>query len=191
MVCYRRNHNFTTSVKDFILTDDDLFEATVPVFKHYIQRIEAIVSKLDDKQTPFLSSALSPDTFCAGEHLHIAQGYALRTVFPLLERTVPDLNPDGHNSECLLKRCNAAQSFLDAITKADFEGANSRNIRHTAGTAELEQTATEFVTLYAVPNFYFHLTMGYATLRQAGISLGKGDFDGHHSYPQGFSFSQG
>lgn len=171
------------------MTDDDLFQATVPVFKHYIQRIEAIVSKLDDGQTPKLGSALSPDTFCAGQHIKTAQGYVLRTVFPLMDQAIPDLNPDGDNAECLLKRCDALQGILCQITKADFVGAGSRTIRHSAGGAELEQIATKFVTLYAIPNFYFHLTMGYATLRQAGISLGKGDFDGHHSYPQGFSFN--
>ncbi|MFK8035217.1 MAG: DUF1993 family protein [Hyphomicrobiales bacterium] len=171
------------------MTDDDLFQATVPVFKHYIQRIKAIVSQLDDKQIPLLTSALSPDTFCAGQHLKIAQGYALRTIFPLLDQAIPELDQDGHKAQCLLERCNTAQRLLDPITKANFVGANSRTIKHTAGMAELAQTATGFVTLYAVPNFYFHLTMGYATLRQAGIPLGKGDFDGHHSYPQGFSFS--
>uniref|UniRef100_UPI003F743919 DUF1993 family protein n=1 Tax=Aeromonas caviae TaxID=648 RepID=UPI003F743919 len=31
---------------------------------------------------------------------------------------------------------------------------------------------------YGIPNFYFHLTMTYALLRQAGVDLGKRDYLG-------------
>lgn len=171
------------------MTDEDLFQATLPVFTHYIERIENILSNLEEKDTPLLNSTLAPDTFCAGEHFKIAQGYTLRAVFPLINQNVPDLTPDKYDIESLLSRCHALKTIFGTITKIDFEGATARRIKHTAGMAELIQSATEFVTLYAVPNFYFHLTMGYATLRQADVSLGKGDFDGHHSYPSGFSFN--
>jgi hypothetical protein len=52
----------------------------------------------------------------------------------------------------------------------------------------LEQTGAEFLHLYGIPNFFFHLTMGYAALRAAGVPLGKADFDGLHSYPADFRF---
>ncbi|MEP4434332.1 MAG: DUF1993 family protein, partial [Hyphomicrobiales bacterium] len=89
----------------------------------------------------------------------------------------------------LLQRSRTLADTFTAITKADFKGSNQREIRHTAGMAELVQPAKDFVTLYAIPNFFFHLTMGYATLRSAGIEIGKGDFDGHHAYPSGFRFT--
>ena len=34
------------------------------------------------------------------------------------------------------------------------------------------------MTEFAVPNHTFHLTMAYAILRHAGVSLGKRDFIG-------------
>ena len=70
----------------------------------------------------------------------------------------------------------------------EFEGAEARRIRHRAGEAELEQDAATFLHLYGLPNFFFHLTMGYAALRAAGVALGKADFDGQHLYPAGFRF---
>ena len=51
----------------------------------------------------------------------------------------------------------------------------------------LAQTST-CVFLYGLPNFLFHITMGYAALRGAGVALGKADFDALHSYPEGFRF---
>lgn len=171
------------------MTDDDLFEATVPVFAHYNRRIEAIVSGLSPEDTQLLECALTKDTFSAGEHFNISQGYMQRTIFPVLGLEIPNLSPDKSNATSLLTRCHTLADRLHGIKKVDFKGAHSRHIQHTAGQAELVQPATEFVTLYAVPNFFFHLTMGYATLRQAGVSLGKADFDGHHSYPSDFSFN--
>ena len=66
--------------------------------------------------------------------------------------------------------------------------AEGRVIAHRAGFADLEQDGATFLHLYGMPNFLFHVTMGYAALRAAGVPLGKADFDGLHAYPEGFSF---
>ncbi len=39
-------------------------------------------------------------------------------------------------------------------------------------------TGYEYAMLYAVPNFYFHVTTAYAILRTNGVPVGKGDFLG-------------
>ena len=78
--------------------------------------------------------------------------------------------------------------MLGAMTPAEFEGAETRVIRHQAGFAVLEQTGVDFLHLFGLPNFFFHMTMGYAALRAAGVPLGKADFDGFHAYPADFRF---
>jgi len=42
--------------------------------------------------------------------------------------------------------------------------------------------AQGFLQQYALPNFFFHLSLVYALLRQQGLPLSKGDFDGWHVY---------
>ena len=59
----------------------------------------------------------------------------------------------------------------------------SRVIPHRAGQADLAQTGAEYLHLYGMPNFFFHMSMGYAALRASGLPLGKGYFDGYHRYP--------
>jgi hypothetical protein len=39
-----------------------------------------------------------------------------------------------------------------------------------------------FLQQYALCYFFFHLSMVYALLRQQGLPLSKGDFDGWHVY---------
>ena len=167
-----------------------LFTATVPVFRHYMAQLDRMLSLLPDHPAGLLGRRLADGGFTAGEHLHTAQGFVLRTIFPLCGREAPALSEDRSDIDGLRRRCRELRVILDRQSPADFEPAPGRVVSHTAGMAELRQTADDYVTLYALPNFFFHLTMGYATLRHAGIDIGKGDFDGQHSYPKGFRFSE-
>ena len=155
-----------------------MYQASVPVFRHYLARVAEMVEKAGSEA---LETRLA-DSFPAGQQFATAAGYSLRIACPLAGREVPDL------PSALGPRLAVARAMLGAMTPAEFEGAEDRIIRHRAGFAELEQTGAEFLHLYGLPNFFFHLTMGYAALRAAGVPLGKADFDGFHSYPPGFSF---
>lgn len=155
-----------------------MYQATVPVFRHYLSRISDIVAVAG----PDALDARIADAFPARQQFATAAGFALRVACPLAGREVPDL------PQALGPRLAVARAMLGAMTPAEFEGAEARTIRHKAGFAELEQTGLEFLTLYGMPNFFFHLTMGYAALRAAGVALGKADFDGLHAYPPGFAF---
>lgn len=155
-----------------------MYQASVPVFRHYLSRVSDIVAVAG----PDALDARIADAFPARQQFATAAGFALRVACPLAGRDVPDL-PQG-----LGPRLAVARAMLGAMTPAEFEGAEARVIRHQAGFAVLEQTGAEFLHLYGIPNFFFHLTMGYAALRAAGVPLGKADFDGFHSYPADFRF---
>lgn len=155
-----------------------MYQATVPVFRHYLARM----AEMAETAGPEALEARIADSFPAGQHFATAAGFSLRVACPLAGREVPDL------PRALGPRLAVARAVLGAMSPADFAGAEDRIIRHEAGFAVLEQTAGEFLHLYGLPNFFFHLTMGYAALREAGVPLGKADFDGFHSYPDGFSF---
>lgn len=155
-----------------------MYQASVPVFRHYLSRVSDIVAVAG----PDALDAQIADSFPARQQFATAAGFALRIACPLAGREVPDL-PQG-----LGPRLAVARALLGSMNPSDFEGAETRVIRHKAGFAELEQTGAEFLHLYGLPNFFFHLTMGYAALRAAGVPLGKADFDGFHSYPADFHF---
>ena len=156
-----------------------LFSASVPVFRHYLGRAAAIAERAGAE----LLAARIGDAFPAGQQFATAASYALRIACPLAGREIPDL------PKALAPRLAVVRATLGAMRPEAFEGAEDRMIRHQAGFADLEQSGSEFLYLYGLPNFFFHLTMGYAALRQAGMVLGKADFDGLHHYPAEFSFS--
>jgi len=154
-----------------------LFAASVPVFAHYLGRAAGIVARAGDRLDAQIGGA-----FPAGQQFATAAGFALRVACPLAGRAVPVL--DGAVAE----RIARAQDVLAGLTPADFSGAGTRLIVHRAGFADLHQTGADFLHLFGLPNFFFHLTMGYAALRAAGMPLGKADFDGFHTYPPRFAF---
>ena len=43
-----------------------------------------------------------------------------------------------------------------------------------AGGQERTYTGTDYLELWAKPNFFFHVTTAYALLRHCGFELGKG-----------------
>lgn len=160
------------------MTPPPLYLASVPVFRHYLGRITEIV----DRAGPALLQARIADSFPAGQQFGTAAGFAVRVACPLAGREVP------HLPAALAPRLAVVRALLGAMRPVEFEGAEARVIRHEAGFAALEQDGATFLHLYGIPNFFFHLTMGYAALRAAGMVLGKADFDGQHSYPADFRF---
>ena len=150
-----------------------LYQASVPVFRHYLGQ----AARMIELAPRAALDARIADAFPAGQQFATAAGYALRIACPLAGRAVPDL------PAALAPRLAVARATLGGMRPEEFLGAEDRRIRHRAGEAELEQGASDFLFLYGLPNFFFHLTMGYAALRQAGVALGKADFDGFHLYP--------
>lgn len=155
-----------------------LYAVSVPVFLHYIERMEHLCDLAGDA----LYEARIADAFPASQQFATAAMFAVRIACPLAGREVPRLEGT------LPERLADARGILWALDPEEFAGAGGRRIRHRAGFAELDQSGNEFLTLYGLPNFFFHLTMGYAALRAAGVQLGKADFDGLHDYPEGFRF---
>ena len=153
-----------------------LYTASVPVFRHYLDR----VARMAEGAGAALDHRIA-DSFPARQHFATAAGFALRVACPLAGREVPDL------PAALGPRLAVARATLGAMRPADFAGAEERMIRHQAGFADLEQDGASFLHLFGMPNFLFHVTMGYASLRAAGLPLGKAAFDGFHQYPDGFA----
>jgi hypothetical protein len=76
-------------------------------------------------------------------------------------------------------------AFLDALDPAAFAGLEEKEVVWIAPKIELRYQATRFITGSAVPNFYFHATTAYSTLRLLGVPIGKFNFLGREA-PQGW-----
>ncbi len=105
----------------------------------------------------------------------------------MIGQRTPELR-GAMDADGLAARINAARGLLQALSPESFAGAATRKVRALAGLADLEMTGEAMLYEFGLPNLYFHQSMAYLALKHAGVPLGKADFDGLHSYPEGFAF---
>lgn len=75
-------------------------------------------------------------------------------------------------------RVAKAVAFLQAASPDGFEGREDAKVVLTTPSGDIPFTGNTYVYGFAIPNFYFHLSMAYALLRMKGVPVGKLDFLG-------------
>lgn len=166
-----------------------MYSNPAPVFIHYLKQLEKMLVKIEahgSDQANLLQGSLQKDMLPFISQVRTAINFSLRTCCPLVgrERFSFDSEPTFAG---LREQLQKTVQYLEALADVDFEKAPLR-IQDKAGFNDLDLPCDEYVSLYALPNFFFHLCMSYAIARQTGVPLSKADFDGYHSYPAGFSF---
>ena len=110
--------------------------------------------------------------------MQLACDFACRTPARLTGAELPS-HPDTETTlEELKLRVATALACVGTFTEAAFAGADSRQITLKMRHGELQFTGQVFLSEFALPNFYFHMTTAYNILRHNGVVLGKADFMG-------------
>lgn len=78
----------------------------------------------------------------------------------------------------LKARIQATLDYIASVPRDAIDGQEGREVVLRFPGGEWPFMGTGYVTGFALPNFYFHVTTAYALLRQAGVPLGKRDFVG-------------
>jgi hypothetical protein len=160
------------------------------IFIHYLHQLKKIVQKISQHQNDnpaLLQQSLHTDMLPLIAQIRTATNFSLRTCCPLANRERITFENQDETYAGLEQQITETIGYLQNIAHTDFQNPPEK-IQDQAGTQSLELPAAEYLHFYALPNFFFHLSMVYAIARNAGVPLGKADFDGYHSYPDGFSF---
>jgi hypothetical protein len=88
--------------------------------------------------------------------------------FPDVETTLPELR----------QRIATALDYLAKFKEAQFDDAASRQITIKQRSGEMTMSGEVYHSIYALPQFYFHVTTTYNILRHNGVALGKADYMG-------------
>ncbi|MFM9785791.1 DUF1993 family protein, partial [Streptomyces scabiei] len=81
--------------------------------------------------------------------------------FPDAEVTVADLHARIRNT----------LDFISSVTPEQFNGGEDRAIKLVFPWATYEFTGARYLTYWALPNFFFHVTTTYDILRHRGVSV--------------------
>ncbi len=160
----------------------NLYEASVPVFNAFLRRLASMLDHAEAAklmpEADLLALRLSPDMFCLGVQVEIASNFAVRACVPLAGCDMPNFPAGQLSFDALRRRIAWATGVLNGLESKDFAGANERIITHDLWGSRVQLPAHRHLMELCLPSFFFHLSMVYALLRNAGVSLGKSDFDG-------------
>ena len=84
----------------------------------------------------------------------------------------------------LRERCDRTIEYLRGFSPEGLKGSEEREvvIKFPNGMG-YRFVGSQYLTGFALPNFFFHATTAYAILRNAGVPLGKPDFLQHLGPP--------
>ena len=162
-----------------------LYDFTVPVFTRALSNManhldtgkaHADQRKVDFKA--FAESRLIADMHPLINQVQIACDNAKGAVARLAGIDAPKHEDTEKTFEELKARIAKTLDFIASVTREQFAGAEQREIVLKFPNITLTFSGQDYVTKFALPNFYFHATMAYALLRQNGVVIGKRDFLG-------------
>ncbi|MBV8380758.1 MAG: DUF1993 domain-containing protein [Paucibacter sp.] len=163
-----------------------MYSASVPAFARLLAnmnqwldaaRVHAEAKKFDP--AVYLTLRLTPDMLAFPRQIQIASDAAKGCVARLAGQEVPSWPDDETSLEQLAARIARTRDFVLSVPAEAFNGSEDRDIVIPRRDAEPRRFKGEtYLHHFAMPNFYFHATMTYALLREAGVPLGKADYLG-------------
>ena len=159
----------------------DLMQTACASAAHALDRLDHLARIAADHVA--WGDTLADGMFTLAEQFQVAAGFCLRAAYPLVGQSAPDL-PSPKTGQDVADVITMARAALAKVPSGDLVA----QVQHRAGQREVVQSAEAYLCTFALPNLWFHVSMIYAILRGRGVDVGKGDFDGVHYYPPGFTF---
>jgi hypothetical protein len=127
----------------------------------------------------YLALRLTPDMLPFSAQIQIATDHVKGCTARLAGMEPPKWADDEKTLDELRARIRKAIEYAQSIPAAKLEGSEAREVTLPLGpTRKMTFPGETFLKSFALPNFFFHVTMAYALLRQGGVELGKLDYLG-------------
>ena len=161
-----------------------MHSASVPVFQRqlgamlaWLDKAEAYAATRKFDSVNYLQLRLAPDMLPFVAQIRIASDSAKGCVARLAGQEPPKFEDNEASFAELRERVQKTLAYVESVPAAAFEGSDGRAITIPMRNRDpLQFTGEVFLRHWALPNFFFHVSMAYALLRHAGVDLGKGDF---------------
>ncbi len=161
-----------------------MFEQTVPYFIKMLKNLDALMGKAvahaDRKKfdvNVLVGLRLTPDMLAFSNQIQFACDTAKFCTANLTGKTAPKHEDNEKTWTELRERIKKTQTYLETFGPEQFAKASDAKVSPAWAEGKW-LPAKEYVNEVAIPNFYFHISMAYAILRQAGVEIGKSDYMG-------------
>ena len=162
-----------------------MYQSSAPVFVKMLGNLKGILEKAAAHaqakkidESAFLTARLFPDMLPFTSQIHIATDFARGTCARLAGAEPPSIESNEKSFAELISRVDRSIDYINTLKAGAIDGSEGRAIVRQVRGAPVKFTGQNYLLKYALPNFYFHMSMAYALLRQGGVELGKMDFIG-------------
>lgn len=162
-----------------------MYDISVKTFTRMLPNLSGLIEKATayaeakkfDGKVLF-DARLAPDMLPFVSQVRIACDFA-KGCTARLAGFEPTKHEDNETSLAELKaRVAKALDFIRSVKPEQLAGSENRDITHVMRVMTLNMKGLPYVTVFVLPNFYFHVTTAYNILRHNGVDLGKRDFVG-------------
>ncbi len=130
------------------------------------------------KPEALLAFRLYPDMFPFTRQVQLTCDFAARAAARLAGAD-PKAFPDTETSFAELQtRIAAAREYMASFPASAHAGAETRPVTIKMRGQDVTMPGLEYLTVYSLPQVYFHATTAYTILRHNGVEIGKRDFMG-------------
>jgi hypothetical protein len=165
------------------MTKLSMHAVSAPVFVRNLNNLSSILANAEKQAKAkgydpavLLSARLAPDMFPLIKQVQIATDHAKGCVARLAGHQIEAIEDTETTFAELQARIKKVLGIVESYKAEQLEGSETREISIKIPNQELKFSGLDYVNGWAMPNFYFHVTMAYAILRHNGIELGKKDF---------------
>lgn len=158
---------------------------SAPVFARMLKNMAAMLAKAESQAKAksyepnvLLNARLAPDMFPLVRQVQIATDHAKGAMARLAGHAPEAIEDSEMTFADVQARLARVIRIVEGYTEAQLEGAEKRAVTIKIPGSELKFDGLTYLTGFALPNFYFHLTAAYAILRHNGLDIGKGDYMG-------------
>lgn len=161
-----------------------MYAASVPVMKHMLGNLAHILDKgaahaEARKFDPanLLNYRLAPDMLPFTKQIQIACDAAKLAVSRISGVEAPKFEDTEASFPELKARIQKTLDFIAGVPAGKLDGTEDKEITIPVGReSKRTMTAQAYLTTWALPNMFFHITTAYAILRHNGVELGKSDY---------------
>jgi hypothetical protein len=160
-----------------------IYEACVPPltrmlgsYTGFLTKAETYLKEKGIDAASYLDERLHADMLPLKNQVFIASDMATGGAARLAQVEIPKYEDTETSFDELRARLRKTIAFMRELDAKAFVGAEDREIHLKFPTREMKFSGADYLNNFVVPNVYFHVTTGYAILRQRGVPLGKMDF---------------
>lgn len=162
-----------------------MYSASVEVFLPLLTNLSTILDKARASAEArkfdagvLVSARLAPDMFSLARQVQLASDFAKNSTARLAGTEAPKMEDTESTFDELKARLDKTMNWIKSVPPAALEGSEDRDIKIPLRDRTLEMKGLPYLKLWALPNFFFHVTTAYNILRHNGVELGKRDFLG-------------